>query len=161
MLGKEKIDYLLKQGYVFDKNTEEDIYQNYQLLLSSLTINYARTIKVLSYYNFDNLNLKEMDAVTSKSILKILVDNNFVLTKKTFDLLEYNPLFLIASLKNDYDKTLNLLVNRNARIVSSFPLFEKENKLLESLLIENNFILTKRETYYKCNTRSLISCVRP
>ena len=156
MLYKEEVDYLINNGYVFNSKTDKEIYENYFLLLSSLSNNYQKTMKSLNNYSFEELNLIEMDQNTSKSIYQLLIDNNFILSENNCNLIEYNPLFLIASLKNDYSKTINLLNDKNNLHVFETPFFMRENKILEDLLMDNSFVLTSRNVSLIKNNPSFL-----
>ena len=161
-LSQEEFDNLYKKGYVFKSNTPEKIYSNYVLFANSLEKNYVRTINALINYNFDDVKFSNMDVHTSEQIYNILINNKFCVSDSKYYILKYNPLLLIASLENDYDKTINLLVrkNKNDKKVK-IPSFKNENEKLLNVLLEKGFVFNKENlSLIKVNSSFLIASLK-
>lgn len=143
-LSINEINFLIRNGYVFNKNTSENIYRCYSLFYRSLYKNFDKTIDALKSYDFEDVAFEKMDETLSFNIYDFLVDRFFCLDKKSVKLIQYNPLFLISSLNNDYTKTLDCLLKSNEREVFVVPSFDYENKLLLVKLVQENFVLNSK-----------------
>lgn len=148
-LDEKEIKAYIKKDYVFKANTEKKVYRNYFLFLRSLYKNYEKTLKALISYEFDDLYFDEMDKNLSDYIHGELEERYFYIDKKNMNLLNYNPLFLLVSLENKYDSTIKNLASAKEEI--HVPDFARENKMIEDLLIEEDFVLKK-------NNINLINC---
>ena len=126
------------------KSSKESVYEDYFAFYNALKSNYSSTIKDICRYDFSETVFKEMDEKISDKIYDVLSENEFHITPSNYDVLGYNPLFLIVSLENSYTRTLNLMVKRNNGLFESVdvPSFERENKILEEILLRENFVLT-------------------
>lgn len=123
---------------------DSSIFEKYSTFYVHLRKNYKQTIKDLCCIEYDQLDLVEMDEDISACIYEILNDNDFKLTHSNAHIIEYNPLFLLSSLNNDYADTIKLLVKENQKSVIKTPNFTRENNHIERLLLDNDFVLNSK-----------------
>lgn len=139
----------------------EEIYGNYNTFSAFLKSKYQSALKNLQYYDYEDVEFEAMSRTTSKQILETLEHNNFCLNSKNISFIGYNPLFLISSLENNYDKTISLLSKIKEEKLVSIPSFDDENERLESILIHNDFVLDKNKlSLLKCSPVFLIASLR-
>lgn len=155
-LTNDQICFLRKKGYVFNYNTTINICKNHSLFIYSLGEDFKKTINCILRYDFKYESLYDMTDKESESILNKLLDMGFVFDKGTVELMQYNSLFLIASLENDYYKTMMYLNNQNAENCFIVPSFSRENKLLENILIKNGFCLDNSNIHLVISNSSFL-----
>lgn len=143
-LTDKEINFLMRNGYVFNKNTTENIYKNYSLFFRSLCKNFDKTVNALQEFDFDNVTFEKMDSNLSFNIYHLLDNNLFCIDNKNVKLIQYNPLFLISSLNNNYFKTISAILKNNEKKVFVVPSFDVENKILFDVLVSNKFVLNSK-----------------
>lgn len=119
------------------------VYGDYDSFLNYLKRNYKKALENLRYFDYSELYFNEMSEDVSDNIKELLMKNNFVLNSRNIKILDYNPLFLICSLENNFTGTLKCLVKEKTN-VKYIPNFDNENKMLEELLINRGFVLSPK-----------------
>lgn len=153
-LSEEEFNFLISRGYTFNYNTTMNICSNYELFCNSLYNDYDKTIDCILCRNFKNVTFDPMSDITSEVILNKLIDVKFVLETRNLRLMEYNPLFLVASLNNDYDKTIDVLAKCKKNFVVNG--FDRENRYIEEILVKNRFCLNKNNINIINNSPSFL-----
>ena len=154
-LSVDEENFLINKNYIFNKKTPKRILMNSRVLANSLKFDYTTTIDALRNYVCNN-KCGVMGEKASFEIHKILIKNGFVLDKNNINLINYNPLFLISSLENNFSSTIKILEKTNKAKITIVPFYEKESVLLENVLQEHDFILTKANCSLIQNSASFL-----
>ena len=120
-----------------------NVYGDYESFYNYLKRNYKKALENLRYFEYGELYFQEMSDDLSDDIHEILSKNNFVLNSKNIKICDYNPLFLICSLENNYTNTIKNLVKEKDK-VKFIPSFDRENQILEDMLIQREFVLSSK-----------------
>ena len=136
-VNDEVIETLKLYGYVIDKNTSYELISNPRVILLSLNNDFETTIRHLS---FRMLSKDIYFSKEEKEELKdILLANNFIFDNSNWILIFSEPTFLLASLKNDYEQTIEYV--RNCEFKSS--LNEDEIKEFKQIFIDHDFVYSE------------------
>lgn len=119
------------------------VYGDYDSFYNYLKKNYNKALDNLQYFDYSELYFNEIREDLSEKISELLINNGFVLNSRNIGIIDYNPLFLICSLKNNYINTIDCIVKEKDK-VKYIPSFDIENKVLEEILINKEFILSSK-----------------
>ena len=133
----EKIYEILSDNEFHITPTNYDVLRcNPLFLLVSLENTYTRTLNLILKKNcgiFGSINIPSFKR-ENRMIEEILLNNGFVLTATNVSLIKNSPVFLIASLKNDYKGTLNAL---NFAGVNKLDIGQEDAKEIMKAIFDN------------------------
>ncbi|MBR3891179.1 MAG: hypothetical protein IKJ30_03815 [Bacilli bacterium] len=127
---------ITRPGRKFNVVIREFITQDNNILVRALNENYETTLNNLMMGD-KTTQIKLGDEVAYNQVYEMLKKNNFVATKDNANLLYLHPLFLIASLENDYDKTREILMHDKLMINNISLSAEEVNKIVNILKNHN------------------------
>jgi hypothetical protein len=123
------IEGIKQPGCKFNTVIREFISQDNEILVKALNDNYNVTLDNMIKGD-RNTQIFLRDENAYNQVYQLLRKNNFVLDKDNGNLLFLNPVFLISSLENDYDKTRELLMNDKLSINNITFTPEETQKLM-------------------------------
>jgi len=126
---------LSNNGFHLTKKLVSLIDYNPLFLISSLEYDYYQTIKLLCSVEVEDIKTIKSFDNTDSMLSKILKDNNFVLNKKNLPIINYSPVFLLESLKNDLDETYKCLNNSDLNFIDMD--IEAKEKIINLVLNKN------------------------
>ena len=127
---------ITRPGRKFNVVIREFITQDNNILVRALNEDYETTLNNLMMGD-KTTQIKLGDEVAYNQVYEMLKKNNFVATKDNANLLYLHPLFLIASLENDYDKTREILMHDKLMVNNVNLSAEEVNKIVNILKNHN------------------------
>ena len=107
--SEEIFELLVNNDFVLTNKNIDFIGYNPLFLIASLDNSYAKTISLLSKIKEDKLVEIPSFNNEDEQLENLLIYKGFVLDKNKFSLLKCSPVFLVASLKNNFEKTMKVL----------------------------------------------------
>ncbi len=166
--SEEIFDLLVNNDFVLTAKNIGFIGYNPLFLVASLDNSYSKTISLLSKIKEDKqVSIPSFNNEDEK-LEDLLIYRGFVLDKSKLPLLKCSPIFLTASLKNNYEKTMKVLqdakittLNVNAAQLESiiWEVFSRDNVKFKNLppLIKNLVAKYIHENYDQPFTQQEIS----